>query len=92
VKIGATQKEAIMQATTSWEEKGIEKERRSLISLLLQQKVGKLPDTLSDRVSTLALDQLSTLAIALLNFSSIDDLSNWLNALGTRESLPADRA
>jgi hypothetical protein len=96
VKIGATQKEAIMQVTTSWEEKGIgkgiEQERRSLISLLLQQKVGQLPDTLSDRVFTLALDKLSALAIALLNFSSIDDLSNWLNALGIRESMPADRA
>jgi predicted transposase/invertase (TIGR01784 family) len=79
-KIGATQKEAIMQLTTSWEEKGIEKERRSLISLLLEQKIGQLPDTLSDRVSTLSLDKLSALAIALLNFSSIDDLSNWLNA------------
>jgi predicted transposase/invertase (TIGR01784 family) len=85
-KIGVAQKEAIMQVTTSWEEKGIEtgigQERRSLISLLLQQKVGQLPDAISDRISTLSLEQLSALAIALLNFSSIDDLSNWLNANG----------
>jgi predicted transposase/invertase (TIGR01784 family) len=31
-KIGVEQKEAIMQVTTSWEEKGIEKERRSIVS------------------------------------------------------------
>jgi predicted transposase/invertase (TIGR01784 family) len=83
-KIGVAQKEAIMQVTTSWEAKGIEtgigQERRSLVTLQLQQKVGQLPDALNDRISSLSLDQLSALAIALLNFSSIDDLSNWLNA------------
>jgi Domain of unknown function (DUF4351) len=80
------QKEAIMQVTTSWEEKGIEtgieRERRSLVSLQLEQKVGRLPDVLSDRLASLSPDKLSTLAIALLHFSSIDDLSNWLNANG----------
>ena len=81
-KIGVTQKEAIMQVTTSWEARGIEtgigQERRSLISLLLQQKVGQLPDSTLDRISTLSLDQLSALAIALLNFNSGDDLNHWL--------------
>jgi hypothetical protein len=81
-KIGATQKEAIMQVTTSWEERGIERERRSLTSLLLEQKVGQLPDAISDRISSLSLEQLSVLAIALLNFNSIDDLDQWLEANG----------
>jgi hypothetical protein len=81
-KIGATQKEAIMQVTTSWEEKGIETGQRSLISLQLEQKVGQLPTDLSNLISTLAPERLSALAIALLNFSSIDDLSSWLNANG----------
>ena len=53
-----------MQVTTSWEEKGIDKGQRSLISLLLQQKVGQLPDSTVDRISALSLDQLSTLALA----------------------------
>jgi hypothetical protein len=89
-KIGVAQKEAIMQVTTSWEEKGIEtgigrgieQERRSLVLLLLEQKLGQLPASLNDRISTLSPDKLSALAIALLNFNSIDDLSNWLNANG----------
>jgi hypothetical protein len=85
-KIGATQKEAIMQVTTSWEEKGIEtgieRGQRSIVYLLLEQKVGQLPTDLSNLISTLAPERLSALAIALLNFSSIDDLSNWLNANG----------
>jgi hypothetical protein len=83
-KIGVAQKEAIMQVTTSWEETGIEKgvkqERRSLVTLLLEQKVGQLPNDLTDRISSLSLDQLSSLAIALLNFDSIDDLNHWLAA------------
>jgi Domain of unknown function (DUF4351) len=54
-----------MQVTTSWEEKGIEKERRSLVSILLNQKFEQLPDSLNDRISSLSLDQLSALARCL---------------------------
>ncbi len=65
------------------EEKGREEgrqiERRSLISLQLEQRVGSLSDAQRDRISTLNLDQLTALAIALLNFSSQDDLDAWLN-------------
>jgi Domain of unknown function (DUF4351) len=81
-KIGATQKDAIMQVTASWEEKGIERGQRSLVYLLLEQKVGQLPTDLSNLISTLAPERLSVLAITLLNFSLIDNLSNWLNANG----------
>jgi hypothetical protein len=79
-KIGTTQKEAIMQVTTSWEEKGIEKGQRSLVSLQLEQKVGKLPTAISNLISTLSPERLSDLAIALLNFNSLDDLNHWLKA------------
>jgi hypothetical protein len=72
------QKEATMQATTSWEavgiEKGIEKERRSLISPQLEQKMGELSARLNE--------QLRALAIALLGFKSIDDLTTWLQRQG----------
>ncbi|MBE9009839.1 DUF4351 domain-containing protein [Pseudanabaenaceae cyanobacterium LEGE 13415] len=54
-------------------------ERRSLILLLLEQKLGTLPDEAINQLSTLNLDQLGQLAIALLNFTSIDDLTDWLN-------------
>jgi Domain of unknown function (DUF4351) len=85
-KIGTDQKEAIMQVTTSWEAKGIEtgieQERRSLVTLQLEQKLGQLPDAASDRISSLSLNQLSALALALLNFNSADDLNNWLETNG----------
>jgi Domain of unknown function (DUF4351) len=57
-KIGTTQKEAIMQVTTSWEEKGIERGQRSLILRQLNRRVGLLPDGIQAQVQTLALNQL----------------------------------
>ena len=60
-------------------EEGRQLERRSLISLQLEQRVGSLSDGQRDRISTLNLDQLTALAIALLNFSTPDDLDAWLN-------------
>jgi predicted transposase YdaD len=56
------------------------RQERSLISLLLQQKIGQLPQSLRDRISLLSIQQLESLAIALLNFSSINDLAAWLDA------------
>jgi predicted transposase YdaD len=81
-KIGTIQKEAIMQVTTSWEEKGIEtgieRGQRSLILRQLNRRVGSLPDGIQAQVQALALNQLEALSEALLDFSSLNDLSNWL--------------
>ena len=60
-------------------EEGRQLERRSLISLQLEQRVGSLSEAQRDRSSTLNLDQLTTLAIAPLNFSTPSDLDTWLN-------------
>jgi hypothetical protein len=82
-KLEVRQKEVIMQTLTSWEEKGMEKGmekgQRSLIFLLLEQKVGQLPNALTDRINTLSLQTLESLAISLLRFESIDDLTTWLD-------------
>jgi Domain of unknown function (DUF4351)/Putative transposase, YhgA-like len=82
--MGIQEKEAIMQATTSWEEIGIEKERRSMVCLQLEQKMGELSDRLNDRINRLSPEQLKSLAIALLHFESIDDLTTWLGDQGSR--------
>jgi len=60
------------------EEKGRQLERRSLVILLIEQRVGAPSDGQRDRISSLNLDQLTALAIALLNFSTPDDLDAWL--------------
>ena len=81
-KMEPAQREGIMQITTSWEEKGLAQGRQegqqSLVLLLLEQRIGRLPDEVRDRVSGLSLEQLEGLAIALLNFNSITDLATWL--------------
>jgi predicted transposase YdaD len=55
-------------------------ERQLIISRLLEQKIGQIPEAMSDFISTLSLDQLDMLLLDLLNFNSIDDLSYWLEA------------
>ena len=61
-------------------QEGRQEERRSLISLLLEQKMGQLPDGLRDRLAQLNLTQLEALAIALLNFSTLSELGAWLQS------------
>jgi hypothetical protein len=58
----------------------LEQGQRSRLSLQLGQKLGQLPDALGDRITALAPDQRS--AIALLSCGAIDDLSNGLEAQG----------
>ena len=60
-------------------EEGRQLERRALVILLLEQRIGSTSDGQRERISSLNLDQLTTLALALLNFSTPDDLDTWLN-------------
>jgi hypothetical protein len=69
-----TQKEEIMQVTTSWEEKA----QRSLVLRQLNRKIGAVADPALKRINTLPSEQLESLGEALLEFTSIADLENWL--------------
>lgn len=77
-ELKAYEEERKVPYITSVEEIGFERGQRSL--LLLQQRVGQLPDQLHDRISQLNLTQLEALAIALLNFSSLTELEAWLES------------
>jgi predicted transposase/invertase (TIGR01784 family) len=81
-KMEISQKEEIMQVTTSWEEKGIEKGQRSLLLRLLDRKVGGVSEAMVERVNGLSARQLEALGDALLDFRSIDDLQRWFSSLG----------
>ena len=59
-------------------QEGRQEGERSLVLLLLEQRVGQLPQAERDRISALSLEQLEALALALLNFSSVLDLTTWL--------------
>jgi len=60
------------------EQRGRQEEARSLLLRQLAQKVGALPDRTSEQIITLSLEQLESLAVALLNFSGLTDLEHWL--------------
>jgi predicted transposase YdaD len=55
-------------------------ERRSLVIRLLNRKVGKLSKPLLTKVEALSLEQLEELSEALLNFSTVANLEEWLKA------------
>lgn len=63
-------------------EEGRQEGERSLILRLLTRRVGELPDQAQARIQTLALDQLEALGEALLDFSEVADLENWLREQG----------
>ncbi len=46
----------------------------------LQKRVGELPQEVRGCIQTLSLEQLEALGEALLDFTVIEDLLNWLEA------------
>jgi predicted transposase YdaD len=50
----------------------------ALVIKLLTRKVGDLPPDLMERVNLLSLERVEELGVALLDFSSVDDLVFWL--------------
>ena len=59
-------------------QEGRQEAGKLLLQRLLVGKFGALPEPLSAAVEALASERIEDLAIALLNFSSINDLDSWL--------------
>ncbi|MGK7959469.1 DUF4351 domain-containing protein [Crocosphaera sp.] len=59
-------------------EQGTEREK-SLILRQLKRKLGDIPPSLETKITELTIDEVEALGEALLDFSTIDDLINWLN-------------
>jgi Domain of unknown function (DUF4351) len=77
-----TEREDVMELTTSWKEEGIVQGRelgaRSLTIKLLTRKLGNLSPELLARVNGLSIDRVEALAEDLLDFTSVGDLERWL--------------
>lgn len=81
---------ALSEAFLEWEQatqqraeaQGVERGERSLIFRLLTRRVGDLSDSVRSQIEQLSLPQLEALAEALLDFSSMADLENWLRENG----------
>ena len=59
-------------------EEGREEGQKSLLLRLLTRKVGELSSEVRQNIDSLSIEQLENLGEALLDFSSIVDLENWL--------------
>ncbi|MUG96392.1 DUF4351 domain-containing protein [Scytonema sp. UIC 10036] len=53
---------------------------QKLIQRLLRRRVGELPQSVMENIQTLSTNQLEALGEALLDFTAIEDLLNWLAA------------
>jgi Domain of unknown function (DUF4351)/Putative transposase, YhgA-like len=75
-----------MKYVTSFERSGIEigkqQEALSLVTRLLNRRFGNLDDALVVRLHGLSVEELETLGEALLDFTSVADLTNWLSGQG----------
>ena len=60
-------------------QEGRQEERRSLILKLLTRRVGALSPELTTQVQELSLNQLEALGEALLDFTQLENLLNWLD-------------
>ncbi|KAB8317546.1 DUF4351 domain-containing protein [Tolypothrix campylonemoides VB511288] len=61
-------------------EEGKQEQGQTLVLRQLQRRVGELPQEARERIQTLSLEQLEALGEALLDFTAIEDLLNWLAA------------
>lgn len=55
---------------------------RSLLMRQLSRRFGDIPPTIETQIEQLNLEQTESLAEALLDFNSLDDLRTWLNISG----------
>ncbi len=69
-----------MSYITTGERIGYERGQQELVLRQLQKRVGEIPEEVTKQVQTLSLEQLEALGEALLDFTAIDDLLNWLQA------------
>ena len=73
-----TERENVMEITTSWMERGQESATRGLVIKLLTRKFGNLSPELLARVNSLSIDRVEVLVEDLLDFTSVGDLERWL--------------
>lgn len=76
------QRDSIMEIVTSWMEEGMVKGRHEatndMVVRLLAHKVGRLNPDIEGRIGELPTPTLEALGLALLDFTSSDDLEKWL--------------
>jgi predicted transposase/invertase (TIGR01784 family) len=72
--------EGIVQGLLQGRQEGQQQEAANLVRRQLRRRLGNLSDAMTNRISNLPLSVLEDLSEALLDFSSLDDLSAWLES------------
>ena len=75
-----------MQITTSWMEQGIEQgieREKSFILRQIKRKLGNINQQLEADIIKLNIDDIEALGEALLDFNTVEDLTNWLNSFSS---------
>jgi predicted transposase YdaD len=70
--------EAIAEARQEVRQEVRQEEGRSLVLRQLNRRVGEVSEAARSHIETLSLEQIEALADALLDFSVVEDLTNWL--------------
>ncbi|WP_242055719.1 MULTISPECIES: DUF4351 domain-containing protein [Nostocales] len=71
----------MMQESVTYQDilsKGKQQEALSLITRLLNRRLGNVSDTEVERLRGLSIEELEALGEALLDFTSVADLTSWL--------------
>ncbi|WP_445638627.1 DUF4351 domain-containing protein [Nostoc sp. DSM 114161] len=68
-----------MKYVTTFERDARLQEALLLVTRLLNRRLGNIDNALIDRVRSLSIGELEALAEALLDFTSVTDLTNWLS-------------
>ena len=86
--IGSLLREEIMRESVIYQDiresgkaQGRREEAVSLILRLLNRRLGEISSTLGQQIQELSLEQLETLGEALLDFTSLTDLTTWLSEI-----------
>ena len=70
-----------MEVLTYWEKKGRQEGKEELVVRQIQRRIGVLSSETAKRLEALNSDQLNDLGVALLDFTSKEDLENWLSGI-----------
>jgi predicted transposase YdaD len=74
----AFEQEITMTYVTTGERIGYERGEQNLVLKQLKKRFGEISENIQQAITELSIDQLESLGEALLDFTAVDDLINWL--------------
>jgi hypothetical protein len=85
--IRPSEREKVVQIVTSWMEEGLQQGRQegaknealALVMRLVAQRLGSVSPNIQDRINQLSVTQLENLVVAFFDFSTLSDLTHWLD-------------